>query len=825
MKKLLFIALGAATLAGITSCSNEDEMLQLPSGEGQTFVINMPGELRGRSFGDGATASQLTYAVYETGSQVPLKEGTATFSDLTATVNLNLVNGRSYDIVFWAAAPSAPYTFDAATQSITIDYTDVKVGNDENRDAFFKTEAAVAVDGPMQRTITLTRPFAQINFGTSDLDEVASLGFTDLKTSLSVKAYKTLNLVDGNVGDETDVVFDMTELPDAAAEAFPVQGYDYLSMNYLLMPADKETNDVSLKVSSFANGTERELKTVALSAVPMQRNYRTNIYGALLTSDVNWTVTINPDWTDPDINRPGDVPAGKVVADGKTFDSIEAALDGASGEVKLTLGEGDFALPAVVPAGVTSLDIEGMGGSKVVFPASGNVEAADVAVAMSNVTFSKSTGANNGFKGAASETFTNVKFVDGAFYPMSTDVTIDGCEFTVNPSVTSTDDLSKYALRFQYRGAIGEPTLVKAVVRNTVFNTHMGTAVTAYNSASDITFDNCLFMNKYEGDALKDAQSAIVYASATPDGEFPHTLTMINCGQSGFLGHYLSDSKLWACKTGQMTKVTIDGVEQTQPIVRDGNNYRLYTASALGLVATAVNDGFWKDGKLTVETWRGATLSLESDIDMAGVEFTPIGMMMWNPSKAFCGTFDGKNHTISNLTASDNTPNYASAGLFGALIGKCLNLTLKDVEINSTHYAGGIAGYVDNETGSLIDNCKVIGGTITTATEQIDGGWDNGDKAGGILGYGCIAKDKVTNCHVEDVTIKGYRHCGSIVGYANTIANVTGNTALNVTLVWDNTHDYKNFGTTIGKNIFGEIVGNGTADSSNTATGVTLPTE
>ena len=200
-------------------------------------------------------------------------------------------------------------------------------------------------------------------------------------------------------------------------------------------------------------------------------------------------------------------------------------------------------------------------------------------------------------------------------------------------------------------------------------------------------------------------------------------------------------------------------------------------------------------------------------------------MMMWNPSKAFCGTFDGKNHTISNLTASDNTPNYASAGLFGALVGKCLNLTLKDVEINSTHYAGGIAGYVDNETGSLIDNCKVIGGTITTATEQIDGGWDNGDKAGGILGYGCIGADKVTNCHVEDVTIKGYRHCGSIVGYANTIANVTGNTALNVTLVWDNTHDYKNFGTTIGKNIFGEIVGNGTADSSNTATGVTLPAE
>lgn len=66
--------------------------------------------------------------------------------------------------------------------------------------------------------------------------------------------------------------------------------------------------------------------------------------------------------------------AEKVEADsdGKTFDSIEAALDGASGEVKLTLGEGDFSLPAVVPAGVTSLDIEGMGGSKVVFPASGN---------------------------------------------------------------------------------------------------------------------------------------------------------------------------------------------------------------------------------------------------------------------------------------------------------------------------------------------------------------------------------------------------------------------------------------------------------------------
>ncbi len=83
---------------------------------------------------------------------------------------------------------------------------------------------------------------------------------------------------------------------------------------------------------------------------------------------------------------------------------------------------------------------------------------------------------------------------------------------------------------------------------------------------------------------------------------------------------------------------------------------------------------------------------LEADLDLTGVDWTPIGTL----AKPYRGIFDGNGHTISNL--SIDKPNGDFNGLFGYLQGtvKDLNITDFDIEYttNFLTYAGGLAGYL-----------------------------------------------------------------------------------------------------------------------------------
>lgn len=188
-------------------------------------------------------------------------------------------------------------------------------------------------------------------------------------------------------------------------------------------------------------------------------------------------------------------------------------------------------------------------------------------------------------------------------------------------------------------------------------------------------------------------------------------------------------------------------------------------------------------------------------------------------SASFCGTFNGNNHTISNLKCSN--PKFG--GLFGSFYGNCNELILKDVNISSNHYAGGIVAHQGSEAGKIINNCKVIGGNITTAPELVNGSYDNGDKAGGILGY-LTGKDQVTNCSVENVTIKGYRDLGGIVGIANGgTCKVSGCSVNDVTIIQDNINGYKAYAEVkdLAADIAGRIVAGATV-SDNTSSNVTI---
>ena len=220
------------------------------------------------------------------------------------------------------------------------------------------------------------------------------------------------------------------------------------------------------------------------------------------------------------------------------------------------------------------------------------------------------------------------------------------------------------------------------------------------------------------------------------------------------------------------------------------------TVDQLKAFRDAVNSG---------TSYAGKTVKLTSDLDLNSEDWFPIGYntMGSYPGKAFKGEFDGCNHTISNLKVYSSEPNYATAGFFGSIeTGSIKNLTLKNVDITSTHFAGGIVAYTSNDP--TIENCHVIGGTIKSTPEFINGSYDNGDKAGGIMGY-ATASSAIKNCTVQDVTISAYRDLGGIVGYSD--GAVTYNTTIDVKVTQDLTNGYKSETPTT----IGDIVGRGSA--------------
>lgn len=306
-KKLLLHAAVLATMLTSISCSQEEVAGGQAGDESVvTFTAQLPGSPQSKAIGDGMTATTLSYAVYAQGTTTPLitSEDEVTFTNGQATISLRLASGRSYDLLFWADAygaedSDAPYTVDFNTQTLTIDYDAAKtLSNDESRDAFFGT-TTLEVKGAVNGNVTLKRPFAQLNIGTNDMYDAAASGLNTaaLRTSVTVKnIYTNLNLMNGEVGEDATVTFGENDIPEGQFTANSTT-YDYLALNYLLVGTDKGVVDCEF---TYTDGTTNGSKTI--SNVPVQRNYRTNIFGSILTGAVDLGITIDPDFETPDHN-------------------------------------------------------------------------------------------------------------------------------------------------------------------------------------------------------------------------------------------------------------------------------------------------------------------------------------------------------------------------------------------------------------------------------------------------------------------------------------------------------------------------------------------
>ena len=315
MKKMFLSMLAAVTL--FASCSQEDVVSQQQSNGEESlvsFTLTTP-ELGSRGTtaanGDGQMATDLYYAVYDetTGEIVaPISKTADADKDAIAVgtpkeIKLPLLNGHKYSLVFWAENAGCPYSVNWEEKAIALDANASLKSNQEAYDAFYAYVEPFVVSGHQTETVTLYRPFAQLNIATSegDLNRVVEYYGLDAitKTQIEVTTPTAMDLTTGNVYDEKPLTYAMEAfdglLPETGlfpATVDPTIDGDYvaISLSYLLVSAEKNLVDIKMSCDSGSE-LDKEFKNV-----PVQRNYRTNIYGNLYTSQSVWNVVIEPEF-------------------------------------------------------------------------------------------------------------------------------------------------------------------------------------------------------------------------------------------------------------------------------------------------------------------------------------------------------------------------------------------------------------------------------------------------------------------------------------------------------------------------------------------------
>ena len=321
MNKKLFLGMfAAAGMLFATSCSNDELDVVQSGNEAQvTFSLAAEGGIATRAISDGTGAKKLVYAVYNASGELietiantdvngQIVDNSAFDNGLTENVTITLAKGQQYTVAFWAQNPNCTAYTTTDLKNVTIDYAGLN--NDETRDAFFKAET-FTVTGNTEIDVVLKRPFAQINVGVyqTDWDAAKASGIEIEKSKVTIEnAATSINLLTGEVGGEQTVEygFDIIPAQFATPETLDVdldkdgtkENYVYLSMSYIL--ANDETTGYAKTALEDLDFTFAPISgnninfSEGLNAVLVQRNWRTNIIGKILTGDVTFNITIDP---------------------------------------------------------------------------------------------------------------------------------------------------------------------------------------------------------------------------------------------------------------------------------------------------------------------------------------------------------------------------------------------------------------------------------------------------------------------------------------------------------------------------------------------------
>ena len=296
MKKTLLIFAAIALLA---SCNKAQEQPQTAS-----FTVTLDAsQTKAAADGDGAAAcvDEFILQVYDAaGVLYYQKTNTRVENSLSTTFEVLLTKKQSFTLLFWADKAGNYSTSDL--RKVTM--ADPAAAGLDSKDAFcacYELSAAENANG-LSKNITLKRPLAQLNIIATDLKA--------RKEKLTPEAYAKFEPKNQEVSLTVPTKFNVqtseTSEPQTIdlAEAGCYGNYSEPSdkttmfMGYVFAAADQELAEIS-----YAFELDGTPNSIEITNVPYRRNYRTNIIGSFFDVNTTWTVTIDPDWDQPEYNK------------------------------------------------------------------------------------------------------------------------------------------------------------------------------------------------------------------------------------------------------------------------------------------------------------------------------------------------------------------------------------------------------------------------------------------------------------------------------------------------------------------------------------------
>ena len=314
MKKILLLASSVAMIFASASC--QKEINHLEGDVNVTFEVSA-GDVATRAIADATNIDVLYWEIYNTAdietAEGPLGEGVVRDSDgdKKFMVSLSLLADQDYSIVFWAQVDNQNhYVVDDLRRIVINTYTDENA-NDETRAAFFNTHAFHTNNGvAINETVTLYRPFAQINLGATtyetSLNQVNGGKIMVTSTEMTVTSIANMFNTLDKVGEsdptfDGKVTFKAASTPNGADDQenklLSVNGetYYWIGMNYLIVDGDTDNVDVDVKVNTNMGVVDHTVVNV-----PIRKNYRTNILGNFLTTGATFNIEIDERFEVPD---------------------------------------------------------------------------------------------------------------------------------------------------------------------------------------------------------------------------------------------------------------------------------------------------------------------------------------------------------------------------------------------------------------------------------------------------------------------------------------------------------------------------------------------
>ena len=777
-----------------TSCS-QDELLNEPTtGDyvNAKFTISTPEGIGTRAavnVGEGTTVNYVACAVYDaTGEEMLDLRQYRPITNKTAEYSIRLVKGQAYRVAFFAYYGEDNGISDYYDMQYL---TDIKIkdakSNIEHRDAFTNYVDVTAQESmkAVEKPVTLYRPFAQLNLGAvaEDIEAAKKAGVVVTNSKITVSnVYTEFDAYNNAIvagAQSKEVTFTMNEIPgqdlyvDMDNDATTAdESFEYLALNYLLVGnagSEKELTDVTFEWKTAYNKTNSP--ATVFKNIPVQRNYRTNIIGYLLTNPAQFNITIDEKFEKPDY---------KLVYAGGTAEhpeKLETVLEKVGAEknpiikvatgsyVSWTTGASHGSTPLIDATNTVTetITIEGEGKNSVLV-----VDGAGVG----------SLRAANGAKLIVK----NMTIVDNSVSYAEDAWELTYLEFAGNLEFNNVTFNSGIQLQTE-----GSEAALNATFTNCTFITNEESVYSVWVSDGTSTFSNCKFqgtrgLKMHEKYGSEIAEVIIDACEFGPLSKKPGVAigdlnadTKVTIKNSSFIGCQPGDQNNYIYESD--TDVTTFTLTLSNNSVEEdpANTVRIGTVAELKAFKEAVN--------VSGNSYSGKTIKLTADIDLKGEAWEPIGQARGNGVKTYVqGVFDGQGYTIKNMTIRPNATygegaNYAT-GFFGFVdAGDAVikNVTFDNATIEGHHWTAVVCGYISG----TIQNCHVTNSSVVCSHANDDA---CGDKAAMIVGYTNESTTSVKDCTAKNGTVKAGRDAGQIVGCNSANVTVSGCSAENVTV-------------------------------------------